>query len=499
MPVRDENLFFFVSHGGTDKSSPELAAVLERLHEAEIPMGIDRPDLIDGLTTLRTEDFAWSFDSQLIDWSGLVIRALAEGACGIIVMASSNTKKDSHVWQELLAAQAVQASGKPNFGFYLLALEPGAHVYAPNRYRNANFFDARRELDGQIKAMRAQLEAERIQRAARPIGQRLAAAAMRRTILKTRSVRLVGGGEIALDSVFTPLRGDLLSAAERTAAQSDFLDPLEVRGAGAHEDRLTRIEAIANRILQNPIMPGMPRGQAAASDPWAVAGAPTNLSDIVDRTGRVVILGEPAAGKSTLLQWLALRFAESWSALDDAGGSNLEVEVLGLHVDPNLRSIQESTEEPRHVSLGLARLPILTSIPKLCDTLRTKGVGDLVGFLALQLAQLVNDTEFPGAEKIAHEVILTELRRGRLVVLLDGLDEVPEEDRNTALPLIEDFAETWTSATPDVDRDPSRNNRLVVTSRIVGYHALPLSAEWPHVVVDRMTAAVVLELSLIHI
>lgn len=36
-----------------------------------------------GLTKMGANDFAWSFDSQLIDWSGLVIRALTEGACGI--------------------------------------------------------------------------------------------------------------------------------------------------------------------------------------------------------------------------------------------------------------------------------------------------------------------------------------------------------------------------------------------------------------------------------
>lgn len=497
MATRDETLFLFISHANKDKDSPAFATVLNRLHDAGIPMGIDRPYKLAGrLTKMTPRDFVWGLDGRDEDWQEEIIRAMAEGACGIVVLASSNTQPDSYVWQEVLIAKTLRATSNPDYGIFYLALEPDAHLSAPTILRSRTFVSAASELEGEIKRMRAHLESERRRRAARAPELRLVEAAMKATIRDTSTIRFFGHPPIALDAIFTPLRGDTLAAAERAAAQDELLDPIreriDLQAPATRDDRLTRLNAaMAAQVRLHPIMPGMQQGLAAALDPWAVAGGVARLSEVVRQHGHVVILGEPAAGKTTLLRWLALRFAEVWAALEDQSHGDVEVKALQHHVDPTPRSEGEDHDRSRRVSLGPAQLPILLTVPELSDYIRRHGASDLVPFLAMRLARLVDPIAFLEPEKLAHGAVLAALQKGKLLVLLDGLDEIDEKERKETLTLIEQFAETWTSATPT--DEPGRNNRLVVTSRVVGYHALPLSADWPHVVVDRMTPAVVRE------
>ncbi|MBB6255215.1 hypothetical protein [Nitrospirillum iridis] len=502
MAQRDDSLFLFISHANDDKDAPKFCALLERLHEAGIPMGIDRPGKIKDLT-IKSTDFVWGLDGSNEDWLQHLTRAMAEGACGIVVVASPNTndvatpaKKRSKVWDEVLVARTLQATINPNLGFFLIALEPGAHATAPAALRNSTFMDAVDELDGEIARMRAHVEGERRRRAERSSARQLVNLAMRALIRDKGVLLLFGGTRVPLDAVYTPLRGDALTASERQAAQDELLDPdrelIHLQGPGAFEDRITRLTAArAAHILPHPVMPGMPQGLAAALDPFAVAGGTTKLSDLIASHGHVIILGEPAAGKTTLLNWLALRFAEAWAASEDPLQQELSVQALKSHVDPTARHDEKDEEVDNYVSLGPLRLPIHLPVPELSANIQIHGASDLVTFLAMRLACQIDHIAFPDRETIAHQVVVETLAKGRLLVLLDGLDEIDEHHRPDTIALIEQFAELYTSADPDAQ--PGRANRLLVTSRIVGYHALPLSAQWPHVVVDRMTPAVVLD------
>ncbi|MCA3456418.1 MAG: hypothetical protein IM667_04440 [Phenylobacterium sp.] len=491
----DDSPFLFISHASKDKEAPEFWAVLERLHAAGIPMGIDRPGKIKNLS-IKSTDFVWGLDGRGEDWQQHLIRTMAYGACGIVVVASSNTGQDSFVWDEVLIAKTLQATINPSFGFFLLALEPGAHAMAPDELRKSTFMDVKDELDGEIARMRAHVEAEGQRRGKRAPARRLVDIAMRESIRYNSAILSFGGKRVPLDAVYTPLRGDTLSASERLAAQEELLDPdrelIHLQGPGTFEDRVTRLNAVsAAQLLPHPVMPGMPQGLAAAHDPFAVAGGQTTLSNLIVSHGHAIILGEPAAGKTTLLQWLALRFAEVWAASEDPLEPDRSVQVLKAHVDPTARYDGADQEADIHVSLGPPRLPILMAVSDLSAKIQTHGPSDLVPFLAMQLAWQVDPIAFPDRETIAHKVVVETLAEGRLLVLIDGLDEIDERHRPDTIGLIERFAELYTSADPGAE--PRRSNRLLVTSRIVGYHALPLSSQWPHVVVDRMTPAVVLD------
>lgn len=494
--MQTDHPFLFISHAAVDKMSPVFISALERLHAEGIRMGIDRPRQLE-IHGMTAEDFVWGMDGRGEDWQQAFFRAISNGACGIVVFASENTPETSAVWTEYTFVEGLNGLINIDLGFFLLALTPDAQKFVPERLRSRTFMRVEDELDGEIQRMRAHLEAARRQSDAGPPERRLARKAMGALIGKFRSIRLPLGAAVDLDAVFTPLRGDVLSSAERLAAYADQLDPgremLGLQGPGTHDDKDMRLDA-ARIWGRNGAMPGTPMGLAATSDPWAVTGVSMTLAEAFRRHGRLVILGEPGAGKTTMLWWLALRFARIWEVLDDPGEKDFEVTALRRHVDPLARVAEEAGDgngEPSRVSLGQPLLPVFVTLSDIAADMLQHGSGDLVPLLATRLAKMVDSIEFKDREELANKIVIDALGKGRLLVLLDGLDEIAEVGRKDALALIELFAETYTSVTPGPE--PKRNNHLIVTSRIVGYHFLPLSADWPHVVVDRMTPAVVME------
>jgi formylglycine-generating enzyme required for sulfatase activity len=146
---------------------------------------------------------------------------------------------------------------------------------------------------------------------------------------------------------------------------------------------------------------------------------------------RLVVLGDPGCGKTTLLKYLALTFAR-----DPKGETGL-VE--------------------RRLQLKEARLPILLPLRDFAKHLQenykdpsTDGPLCLLNFLNTYFE--FQDIHLP------ERFFADRLQRGECLVLLDGVDEVAD------LPMrhrIARIIEKFTIAYPD--------NRYVVTSRIVGY------------------------------
>ncbi|MCP4663775.1 MAG: NACHT domain-containing protein, partial [bacterium] len=124
-------------------------------------------------------------------------------------------------------------------------------------------------------------------------------------------------------------------------------------------------------------------------------------------TRRWVVLGDPGAGKTTLLRYLA------WSLARAA--------------------------QPRWV-------PLYESWPRL---MRDRE------WLLDRIARQLGRAGHPARGLPA--VLDREAQEGRLLLLLDGLDEIPREDRDEAERLLRDFAARW-------PRSP-----IVVTSRPIGY------------------------------
>ncbi len=158
-----------------------------------------------------------------------------------------------------------------------------------------------------------------------------------------------------------------------------------------------------------------------------------NIQEALATHRRLVILGDPGCGKTTLMRYLVLNYAR-----DRAESTDLVKQRLGL-------------DEPGY-------LPVLLPLRSLGAYLKknfpqddgTDGHAVMLRFLLEHLR----------AERIGLEAGFfdQDLQEGKVVILLDGMDEAGDAElRRRVARMIETFACTYPGC------------RVVVTSRIVGY------------------------------
>lgn len=155
---------------------------------------------------------------------------------------------------------------------------------------------------------------------------------------------------------------------------------------------------------------------ASRTDPTVdeLSKAHIPLSLALQKHHLLVLLGEPGSGKTATLQHIAKDFA--------AGESYL----------PVLIRLKDKSEQLSRVDVRLDRL------------------------LADEVARLV---QFSFTLEEAHALVKQKLAEGKLAVLLDGLDEVPERSRESVIQEIARFA----------DSIKESHNRIVVTCRSANY------------------------------
>jgi formylglycine-generating enzyme required for sulfatase activity/energy-coupling factor transporter ATP-binding protein EcfA2 len=179
---------------------------------------------------------------------------------------------------------------------------------------------------------------------------------------------------------------------------------------------------VAGRLWEGEELSEM-EAQAGRAAPLA---EPVPADEVLGVAPALVVLGDPGAGKSTLLKVLALALARQ-------------------------------DEGP---------LPILVPLNAYAAALEQKEVSlhdFLVTYFATRQRRLRN----------LGPLFEAALEKGQAVVLLDGLDEV-QANRAFLVRLVQDFAAEQVPR-PGGEGEAVPGNRLVVTSRIVGYREAPLS------------------------
>jgi HEAT repeat protein len=181
---------------------------------------------------------------------------------------------------------------------------------------------------------------------------------------------------------------------------------------------------------------------ASSDDLGMVVGEALELADAVKHHNRIVILGDPGSGKTTLVRYLALKHAQALSANEAQAGGDL----------------------------GPTRFPILIRIADYAEhgVWRQKALSDfLIDYSVMQ--------ECPKAG--LSDLLTTRLSEGNCLILLDGLDEIVNpDDRRSIVQRIENF----------VRRYDHPSNSFVVTSRTAGYRSAPLAEGFTHYTVQEM-------------
>lgn len=301
--------------------------------------------------------------------------------------------------------------------------------------------------------------------------------------LKLQDLREAGSLQIELEKVYIALKAE--PESEYELQQSSKLHETEVLDEAGVEStdviNPINLEDFEARNIRRTYRPARDEVKRARITEVHTFG------DAFRQNHRIVVLGGPGSGKTTLGRWLALQLAKAKArALD--GETQENVTVLRSQIDPDV-----SSESEDRADLGPARVPIFLRL----------------SHYARELASLESDkkpaislTHYLGRDPDSEELrdgmtadtrnklFLTHITNGEAVVILDGLDELSEANRRTVVSEVQDFI---LAHIPDTDASNEMGlpcemggNQVIVTSRYVGYKYHPVRANCAHFGVQPM-------------
>ena len=216
----------------------------------------------------------------------------------------------------------------------------------------------------------------------------------------------------------------VLLPAVRASRPQEELPPEAERLTAALGDEKAVAEALRRRGRQL---------EARSEEVRLSTEPPVALAEALRRHRHLALLGEPGAGKTTTLQYLAWVFATGRAA------------------------------DPRWLGLAEDRVPTLLRLNTAWEPLSRGEPPRLLNALAAEVAERIQS---PQQDPLA----LVEAWRnsGRLLVLLDGLDEVAgEEERRHVLRAVEHFVQAESASRAA----GAGGNRVLLTSRPAGYRS----------------------------
>jgi hypothetical protein len=300
--------------------------------------------------------------------------------------------------------------------------------------------------------------------------------------------------DIQLETVYVALKAQADSAYDRQqAAELHDTEVRELSGAKTLDAiaPATLAEADSENIRHTyrPARELARQRVATVAIPNAATVREGTLGEAVRNHHKIVILGGPGSGKTTLGRWLCLQIARAYlREIDSQQTQRVLVPVSQLDPDalPN---------DSELVDLGPTRLPIFLRLAHFARELSERGERhepsiELEQYLGLDLDSRELADGLAATDRNA--LFLKYLAENRAVVVLDGLDELPEStqiegSRRSVLAKVQNFIGRHRPT--DTASKPCEvgGNQVIVTSRYVGYKASSIQADCVHFGIQPMT------------
>jgi GTPase SAR1 family protein len=272
--------------------------------------------------------------------------------------------------------------------------------------------------------------------------------------------------ELPLTRTFIQFKADKSTSFERNESRRLLIGP-ETNLLQGPYSRTETSNSIWQRLVSAPYMMSM-----VERDRYVEEEENVTEENIIRTKRWSVILGDPGSGKTSFARWLVRHLAQTL-----------------------LLNGQHSTE------YGPLRVPIIIRIGEFADLLNEQPSLTLFEYIGKHkwMGKAIVDTSSISLDNLS-SALQDYIRQGQALIILDGLDEIPVSDqRSKIINVVENFVETYAQTPTGASAldnaylsklfdDPSQSggNQVMITSRIVGYHAAPLGGQFAHYTIRPM-------------